>query len=74
MLMASISSRVGVAAGVPGDFGCALPDRGSAEPVAARDEDSRSVLDTGAVHDTGRAAVGSMAVWTAWSLPRPSSW
>jgi hypothetical protein len=42
--------------------------------VAARDEDSRSVLDAGAVHDSGRAPVRSMAVWTAWFLPRPSSW
>jgi len=74
MLMVSISSRVGTAAGVPDDFGCALPDRASAEPVAARNEDSRSVLCADAVQDSGRAAVESLAVWTAWSLPLPSSW
>jgi hypothetical protein len=34
MLIASISSRVGTAAGVPDDFGCALPDRACPEPVA----------------------------------------
>jgi hypothetical protein len=55
MLMALISSRVGTAAGVPDDFGCALPDRASAEPVAANDEDSRPVLGAGAVQDSGRA-------------------
>jgi hypothetical protein len=73
MLMASISSRVGTAAGLPDDLCCALPDRASAEPVAARDEDSRSVLCAGAVQDSGPAAVEWLAVRTAWSLPLPSS-
>jgi len=41
--------------------------------LAARDEDSRSVLCAGAVQDSGRAAVESLAVRTAWSLPLPSS-
>src|SRR4051812_18630151 len=66
MLMASISSRVGTVAGVPGDFGCALPDRPPAEPVAARGEGGRSVLGAGAAPDSGRrrwvaGSVGGMA-------------
>ncbi|WP_139263591.1 hypothetical protein [Geodermatophilus africanus] len=72
-LMASISSRVGTAADVPDDSGWALPDCSSAEPVAARDEDIRSVLCAGAVKDSGRAAVETLAVWAAWPMPLPSS-
>jgi nucleoside-diphosphate-sugar epimerase len=70
MLMASISSRVGTVAGVSDDFGCALPDRALAEPVAAGDEDSRSVL--GARRGAGQPARRRRVAGSVGGMVTPS--